>query len=1543
MTADPVEEAFNQVGGDDAIDSQVIGRPRNPQPDPDSSSSLPVSPLQHIKLRRQFLAARRRQTRSAPEKSDISLIYPAEQMLLNPRSRLDPEEEANLIPELPKEKGINYVFPFSPAFRRDQRQTSPFTQEPTTASSSRPTSTTAEPVSSTTEEAAANHIGDEKDEEEIVSVSVSKSVSESFSVGRFFDNLVEAVTSTLAPTVVVPLEEKEPVQETTTKKEEKVTKAPPPRVHPLFANKRINRVNAPKLHPILAVKSSPEKSSVTTSAPSVTRRHPFFKQRTASTVEETSTTEIPASEIEDDDEEGSGEDIENDEDEVVETTTVTPETTTKRNSLAQKIQERLQKEAQKKKEALLEKSLGAKPTASSRINFLGNRDARPKFQVPSSLKSRLEAKAKESSHEAPENNKTDAESTTTRTSLRATSRFRPTFRNSRTTPTPRFSSRQTSLASGAPTADPTTQPTRRTTNSLSRFRSRSRPLDLSPLPSQNVLSRGRTRTRTTAEVPRPEVTTQASTTTTKLTVAAILADLHGESPVDEAPVTLRPKSFKPKFGSRQKDKVRERLREQLENQEKEELTGVETGTASDEEGREIETFEVEDVQPQPAVATTGRRRTIQRTRTRPRVSSLTESPRSSAPSASPPSLPVQSLRSNRLRSRPRLVKNTQRGRGDLTSGVRRPITRFSQQQPLLPQPSGEKVDVNEKHKNVLSDDIMAGLGLSSGNSEVVANEDHGKQDVNAVEAPPNGEALLIQLVKNNQQKSTEAESVKPIMEDASLIPAPAIPESITEEEVPPSAPFNPQDFLRTAVVESKIPPDVLESPVAPVPEVPLVLMRQENSESVPAPEEETEVAELEDVAVVESPRSRVRSRHRLPRPSSVVRNEILEVDDVSENQQQVVNTRRSRIRNRGRVSQRNQDPAGTTATSQEPSVTRAPASRPKARSRSRARLSSSRGRGTATPSKSEDNADDSKAEKASDELVPLSQTAFGTRRTNLGTSSRVNNRLRVRQRARTGAVPPETDEESSDQVEPEDQPSSSTSTGGNVSRRTNLRTRSRFVGKSRTRPAAAAEGESAITRTTITTTTSPVVSDDSLLEVSTEQPPNALDQIVDDAEDKKEEKVKPLRPGTFRPQFGEKQRQSVRERLQAKVKEDTEQSNKVSSPEPMETTTEAFKAVSPQSGITALPANFFTSPKPYFSSFPAKSAEGEDEVTPSERITRPSGQSERVERSTTSFGLVLTTQDYNKIGVSGHAFKDVPVATTASTPGASEEENNQTETPIKPNKKVKISKGLFGRKRPNFLSALKKANKKDRKSSQFGRVVNKISGSTAKNEVTKKAAPVTTTTAPLISVSTVRSTGGFSLRPFKRPRRRLDVKSLKSLFSGIKEDKAKSEGDEDLKEVVDVSTTPVPSFEPTPVSSVDEKKGGERISLTEAPANDNSVAAGLSDDDTKSTKGTSRQVPKPRAGLRSSIKSIADLKAKLLGTGNRKNKFSRYGRKSKGRIPSASSSPTTTTSSPSTFSPTPSSSPTSSPTSSSSSKALQVAFWRRSGLQREKKRFKDST
>ncbi|XP_059095471.1 uncharacterized protein LOC131890183 [Tigriopus californicus] len=250
--------------------------------------------------------------------------------------------------------------------------------------------------------------------------------------------------------------------------------------------------------------------------------------------------------------------------------------------------------------------------------------------------------------------------------------------------------------------------------------------------------------------------------------------------------------------------------------------------------------------------------------------------------------------------------------------------------------------------------------------------------------------------------------------------------------------------------------------------------------------------------------------------------------------------------------------------------------------------------------------------------------------------------------------------------------------------------------------------------------------------------------------------------------------------------------------------TSPFKSVSKLSGLRRIPAGFFTTPSPHFSSFPPRDFDDDVEA---ELSTRRSFA--RVERSTLGPIVLVTTSDYLRRGVSGHSFQDVSIMTSTqpSTPEVEEvtKEETSEETTKRPKpklikkSKIKIKKSLFGRKRPNFLKALEKTiieeKDQDRKAGNllFGRTTddeslgnntNKIERPTEQEasetdhesstenetsipETTEYVTSSPTESSPIDLLKSINVTpkSSYDRDSFRRPRRRLDLNGLKSLYS----------------------------------------------------------------------------------------------------------------------------------------------------------------------------------
>lgn len=1474
---------------------------------PDSSDEVISNQVGDSQIRlgpsRINLRARPRYIRSAEVDAPVSIIFPT----LNSRTLND----ANVIPDLPVQKDVSYIFPFSPGFKRDHRQTSPIVDPSTAPNTESPETITTIPtttVETTSEEtipiADVDVVSGDEDfneEDYEVSVSVSKSVSETFSVINPPEGEIESsedMGNTEAPTdshvpeqpeastdfsiidedeipiklsittVTTPLVDTESSSATSTS-----TEASTSRFQSLLRNRKKPAL-APKLHSILSPHSHTDLKTPK-ALNSKDRQHPFFKQRSslfgAPTIEASTTTETPVEEGEKQIEEDETEELEGSGTEpTTEADSVEIETTTKGSFFAQKMQERLLKAAEEKKPVV---------SNGNKFSILGNRKTRPKFVLPSSLKQRIQQESKEDEENSiekvdleneindednnnliddDENSKPDVDVSVTSTTepssrFKQKSLFRPRPAGL-SRPISKFAPRAKPTISTSPSPistsatesnqiEESTEGFKKTTLGLRPRIRPVRPLDLSPSPS-----------RTVSKVSRGESTTFAPTTTTQLTVADLLAELQGEN---DQPATLRPNSFKPKFGSRQREKLREKLKEQL---------------ASD--GHEFEpkeiSFDNEDAGKQEEADTsaeeftpplTGNRRTISRPRSRFSSRPVAERPRSSTGSTNPISRPSNALRS---RSRPRVSQ-------PLPTVKQEPFVTTSapfETEPLTVTEYEETTTEPPVSGRQLSDsDIMSGLGLTpevfndvEDTEEIPELEEYPEDMEDPIEEPlipvksndPND--FLLQLVHDNQKHAQEsAQSTDdgetgsfdtPIMQNPSLLvtPSDVQTEKTTIQDVP--LVFNPEQLLRSAIVESKLPPEITAKPrrknrphhqqqQQQLQQHLQELQQQEQEEQQeyddfnfendfnPEPLEE-QIAFRPRPAPRPAPRPvprrlPARAQNRFVPPNA----ETSTPDDTSEASfselpQRVVSNRRQRIRNRGRTPIRQSDnEIDVSPTIKDNHVEekipvavprRSSPSRGRVPVRTRARLIRPN-QDTPTESQPEDTQEVNEPQENStkDKLV--------IRRGNSRPITRGRSRLRVVSRSQI-PISDEVEEDNNEAVQEEVQNSELPSEAVNEAERSApSRSRIRIRGKlvsaqpqlELTTPTNLQEDhedethdsqvftEATTTTTTPTTasTTTPTSTTTTTKVVPNEEPP-----------------ITTHRPISLLPLFGAK---TV---IQEKRDSTTEGQVPTTSSTPVESSTEEksnaaslFKSVSPQGGLKRIPAAFFTTPSPRFSSFPPRDFDDDVEAESSTRRSFP-----RVERSTLGPVIVVTTPDYLRQGVSGHSFQDISILTTTQ-PSTLEDEDETKEqtteeaTPRPKSKlikksKIKIKKSLFGRKRPNFLKALEKTiieeKDKDRKALNglFGRTTDDSANNgteekesvtitenepeTAQNagetsieiqlpveETASDGVSSTTESSPIELLKSINVTpkSSYDADSFRRPRRRLDLNGLKSLYS----------------------------------------------------------------------------------------------------------------------------------------------------------------------------------
>ena len=818
-------------------------------------------------FRENFYANRiRREARDEP----VAIIFPASDNDGN-----DILSVQSVLPDLPQENGIAYIYPDNLNIRENRQTSSVVPESKTTAATTTATpSTTTDTTTTTTtttelapnttttavsaetilndlkerkvdeNELAVSHEAVEdgqKDEEEIderaagdgdegeiISVSVSRSMSEAFSVPEVVTGIIDFITSTFAPPATdLPESDSEEVK---TETASTTTTTAASAVATSKGDKgRTNIFTGKRQHPFLASKNASVNSSIeqgattsTTTTSSPVTRKSFFRQKTISDLNESAKkvkNETSEARVEPEKKFnilnrdsrprfGLLEKKANETETVVEDEEISTEESPKQEEASLKIEENETKEEDRAEELEhstepveqhpidvnknevedIEVKANNDDSKTSSTAILINQKLRPKFEVPKSLQGKLleEAVVEKKTVEKEEKSTTPA---SVQQKLKTPLRQR---QNSRFSAPLTTTSKPVVIKSLAP-------------RSRSRVRP-DKPVDLSTSPSQTV-----TRTRPSApsrsrpvETVKETTTTGAPpagpTTTEKLTVADVLATLHGEPEPETKTSTLRPHSFKPKHGTASRDKLREKLREHLTVEDH--AAALEAGEVFDDDFEPAQGHKEEKPTHKPSLAT---------------VAPEVTAPRGSGQSrrVSRPRNNVQQLKPHPEEEQPRSSAN----QPIITAPRRR-------QRPQQQQQSGGKVrKENEKSANaptggrLLSDaDLMTGLGF-------------GKKETEETEFIPTPAAQLIEELEDEIRLEEEEE------EKASL-------DEEKEEAAVQSGPYVPtiEDILKSAIVETNIPiaPEVLElTSIAPThePEVtdaPLALPKPEKiAASVP--------------------------------------------------------------------------------------------------------------------------------------------------------------------------------------------------------------------------------------------------------------------------------------------------------------------------------------------------------------------------------------------------------------------------------------------------------------------------------------------------------------------------------------------------------------------------------------------------------------------------------------------------------------------------------------------------------------------------------------
>ena len=554
--------------------------------------------------------------RRSPE--SVSIVYPSPSLenlnnlnLISKQEQKEEEEEATFLPSLPYKSEVAYIYPHGDPLIREKKQipvtpsSSPFVEEAKT-------STEIEPE---TEVIANNNvIVDDNDQDEEydyseweTDVSVSKTVSEAFSISKTLNSIAEVVSSTLAPIFkfssdddaskeTTTIAENLPEDSTTTTTATTLTTATDKSINQ--HNQRLSNLFKPrnKIHSFLASTNSNSKSATainttTTDAnnsPTSTRKS-FFKKPPSKLA--------PKFEKNKDDDDNAknnyphedkanvdmklmkmmnilnSRDMTHDDDKEENVS----ENSEKENNFAEEIIENNQGETSDDDDETKNEieDDNDQTTDQDQIvsSLLHNRNERPKFQVPKSLQERLLKQSVVDPIQLPKDEKAPKDKNTASPGEVVNIKSSPLRKP--LTPIRPF---KPSITAKPPiTSRPIEFPKRTNNNNI--VTRPNRPLDLDVSPSQVKASQTINRSRLSGLRSRPssssvssssitkvEVTTttstEASTTTEKLTVGEILAGLHGENSGGTKTSTFRPRVFKPKSDTR---KLRERLRLQLED------------------------------------------------------------------------------------------------------------------------------------------------------------------------------------------------------------------------------------------------------------------------------------------------------------------------------------------------------------------------------------------------------------------------------------------------------------------------------------------------------------------------------------------------------------------------------------------------------------------------------------------------------------------------------------------------------------------------------------------------------------------------------------------------------------------------------------------------------------------------------------------------------------------------------------------------------------------------------------------------------------------
>ena len=1192
----------------------------------------------------------------------LSIVYPSPS--LNELEDQKPASE-EIIPALPVQANINYVFPASQSHIREKKQIN----VPLDVEESRKV-----------EEKAEYDDNDDYDGWEILdtdveqSVSQSVSVSKSFSVSQILSDIVDYVVTTISPLtadgnseevvttetieVETSTEEEAELESTTTTAIKIETEKP--------ATKKLSDLFKPRVHPFLASKST----TTTTTEPPTTRRSFLLKK----TTETTSKVE----EEEEENEESTEKDVD--------------------LKLMKMMNILNNRDAMKEDNEVISE----KATTTEKADFLlSNRNERPKFQVPPSLQAKLKQDVVVESATPKASPKDDKKIITPLKLFNKPTLLRP-FKSKSADSKPKSS------INSKPIELPRKNPIR--TN---------KPLDLDVSPSSTI-----TRSRTSllrrpsglSESNSRTVFSTTSTTTTvapsteKLTVGDILAGLHGGPQQPEPKTFSRQHSFKPKSDNH--NKLRAKLRKTFEQNNS--STPEPVGQLDAKAVTELLEEAKEELQPE-AVETPSRLSNARRVRP-----NRLERPTAVRPAA------VQQETLPRTR-RPVSSRQPLRARPQQVPKV--------QQQEQQPQ---EEVEELIGGQRVLSgDDLLSSLGLMDDDK------------VEKTTAQPPSEQPLGILESLFESKGSSGPPVAFKAED----------EPQEQQQSPPSL----EAILKSAVVDS------LDVPI------PIKEEKRKQAQVRPRPP---------PLASRPSTSSRSRSRARITNPihrfRPTTQGEVASTTETA-TRSAVINNRRLRVRQRGRGSSSSAAAEAVTST---PAVTLdnavpsteavIPSTRSSSRFSNRRRIVN-RGRTSSASSTASTTSKSVEIPSTSRNVA-----AFGTRTSNLRTSDRINNRVRVRSRARQpvrgSSSPIENEENEESAIETVKEPLSQPTIEAIPAT------------PNETKPGKLTE-ESV---------------ENIVIEEETEEENSEAEEAAEVT----------LRPGNFRPRFGTKQRNAVRNKLRAQLQDDNEVTSEEVDTTRDETTSEAptFKTVSPSEGLASLPISFFTTPQRFVpTSGTTESPSTTSEVnflptlTPLQRVgrstvgytdepptKRPKFNALRRKGSRPKFGQKFTTVSPSEAEDTGVSFgiSTTLLPTTLGNNRTSAEETTTEKIQVEDLKKEESqrknnggnSNFSFFKRRGNFLKSLDKKIEHIKYTEKA--LLDSFGGpQKSKNQISGRV-----------------SFGNFDLKnSLKRPRRRFNQASKSDDSNEVLEEKIKvnhnasdikaSEDENASIKVVDLTTT----------------------------------------------------------------------------------------------------------------------------------------------------------